>query len=544
MSTAAPLPKSRRLPELLTPVAALLLLALVVWVRLRYLGAPLERDEGEYAYMGQLLLKGIAPFTLAYSMKPPGVAAVYALFLQLFGHGASAIRCGLLLVNLISIGLVYLLARRFFDRHAALVSAACFGMLSLSRSFLGIFAHATHFVVLFALAGFLLLLIGSERQRLSLLFASGLCLGLACCMKQHAVVFVAGAALQLALGGGKSAAAGSSRRSGLLLLLAGAALPYLLMATALWWAGVWPQFWLWTVLYAREYVSQASPAAGLAELAPKLPAMLLRQLPFWLAALWGGIVAGRRPASGDTGQRFLLPGLLLCSLAAVLPGWYFREHYFIVLLPAIALYSGAAAAAGMRRPGAATTGMLLLAAVVYGAVAEGSFFFGMSPPAMSRALYGKNPFPEAAAIGRYLQEHTTADERIAILGSEPEIYFYADRLSATGFIYMYSLMENQPYADGMQRQMIGDLQRTLPAYIVMVRINSSWGGKPGSSTLLLRWGERLLAERYQRVGVVDILGNAPSRILWDDDARGYEPVSTASVTIHRLLAPANGPDVR
>ena len=41
-------------------ILSLILLA-VVFVRLRLLGVPLERDEGEYAYMGQLLLKGIPP---------------------------------------------------------------------------------------------------------------------------------------------------------------------------------------------------------------------------------------------------------------------------------------------------------------------------------------------------------------------------------------------------------------------------------------------------------------------------------------------------
>ena len=37
---------------------------LVVAIRIRLLGIPLERDEGEYAYAGQLILQGVPPYKL------------------------------------------------------------------------------------------------------------------------------------------------------------------------------------------------------------------------------------------------------------------------------------------------------------------------------------------------------------------------------------------------------------------------------------------------------------------------------------------------
>jgi hypothetical protein len=46
--------------------------------------------------------------------------------------------------------------------------------------------------------------------------------------------------------------------------------------------------------------------------------------------------------------------------------------------------------------------------------------------------------------------------RIADLGSEPEIYFYAHLHSATGYIYTYGLMDEQKYAWTMQRETIRD----------------------------------------------------------------------------------------
>jgi len=39
---------------------------------------PLDRDEGEYAYFGQLLLEGVPPYAGAYNLKVPGIYGAYA----------------------------------------------------------------------------------------------------------------------------------------------------------------------------------------------------------------------------------------------------------------------------------------------------------------------------------------------------------------------------------------------------------------------------------------------------------------------------------
>jgi len=38
-------------------------------------------------------------------------------------------------------------------------------------------------------------------------------------------------------------------------------------------------------------------------------------------------------------------------------------------------------------------------------------------------IYSDNPFAESVKIADYLREHTSRDDTIAVLGSEPEIYF-------------------------------------------------------------------------------------------------------------------------
>jgi hypothetical protein len=57
----------------------LLVMAATALLRIHLIGTPLERDEGEYAYAGQLMLQGIPPYKLACNMKLPGTYAAYAV---------------------------------------------------------------------------------------------------------------------------------------------------------------------------------------------------------------------------------------------------------------------------------------------------------------------------------------------------------------------------------------------------------------------------------------------------------------------------------
>ena len=87
---------------------AVIVFGFVLAIRIRLLGIPLERDEGEYAYAGQLMLQGIPPYKLAYNMKFPGTYAAYAAIMSIFGQTIFAIHLGLLLVNAITIALDFL----------------------------------------------------------------------------------------------------------------------------------------------------------------------------------------------------------------------------------------------------------------------------------------------------------------------------------------------------------------------------------------------------------------------------------------------------
>ena len=102
-------------------------------IRFRLVDVPLERDEGEYAYAGQLILEGIAPYGQVYSMKMPGIHAAYAVILAVFGQSQGSVHFGLLIINAVSILAIFLLAKEFFGQFAGISAAAAFALLSLGK---------------------------------------------------------------------------------------------------------------------------------------------------------------------------------------------------------------------------------------------------------------------------------------------------------------------------------------------------------------------------------------------------------------------------
>src|SRR2546421_983134 len=103
-----------------------LTILLVMAVRLRLRDMPLERDEGEYAYAGQLMLQGVPPYREAYNLKLPGTPAAYAIIMAIFGQTPAGIHLGLALVNAGSIVLMFLIGRRLLDEHAGTAAAVAF----------------------------------------------------------------------------------------------------------------------------------------------------------------------------------------------------------------------------------------------------------------------------------------------------------------------------------------------------------------------------------------------------------------------------------
>jgi Dolichyl-phosphate-mannose-protein mannosyltransferase len=537
--------------------ALLVVMLLVAGIRFHLRDMPLERDEGEYAYAGQLILQGIPPYELAYNMKLPGTYAVYAATMEIFGQTATAIRLGLVLVNAATIILVFLLAQKLAGSLAAFVAGTTYAVLSILPSVLGFAVHATHFVALFALAGILVLLRALDSQRsLLLFFGSGLLIGLAFLMKQPGLAFAAFGAVYIVGCTWKRPRVLALRAAA---YLAGVALPFALTCLVLAHAGVFRNFWFWTFTYAREYSSETSLATGWQALRQSLQ-WVAHPFPLWAIAETGLITLfwDRRWRS----QIFFLVALTACSLLGVCSGLYFRPHYYILVLPAASILAGLAVTSACRflaeRGFSQSTRLVPLlvfcAACALSLWQQRAFLFELDSAAAAQKIYAANPFAEAIAAAKTVQASTTEADTIAVFGSEPEIYFLARRHSATSYLYMYDLIKPQPYQLQMRQEMMRQMEAARPRVVIYVDDWASWGWKRGQEQdEFFGWMERYLREGYEPIQEIQI--NALPAHRWGDGAKLYvfarrdlarvptAPRKSTRTATHRVAAiAAQGPE--
>jgi hypothetical protein len=482
-------------------------IALVVFIRIRFLAIPLERDEGEYAYAGQLMLQGIPPYQLAYNMKFPGVYAAYAWIMAMFGQTSVGIHLGLLVVNVATIVIVFLIARRLISSTAGIAAAASYAILSASSSVLGLAAHATHFVMLPVLLGALVLLKPVLTKKM--LFASGILFGAGLLMKQPAIFFVCFGAVYLLFRDWRTQSGFNQMLLRTAVFIAASALPLACVSLWLWQAGAFAKFWFWTVLYAREY-------AGVIPIsqAPRIFFGATRGVIGVGSLLWAlaalGVVASLLDKAMRNAAFFILSFVLFSGLALSC-GFYFREHYFIFVLPAICLLVGVAMASAsnfcsqLARPLRFLPIAIFVVCSSVALVAGQKALLSQRSSAAARMIYGPDPFPEAIRVAEYLREHTNPMDTIAVLGSEPEIYFYAHRHSATGYIYTYGLMESQRYAGQMQREMMREIEAARPKYLVFVVVPTSWLRRRNSEAEIFDWFDRYTAANFRLDGIANIV---------------------------------------
>lgn len=487
-------PLVRHLRENITRWSLVAALGLAATLRFRLLSVPFERDEGEYAYSAQLMLQGIAPYDLAYTMKLPGVPTVYAAMMLAFGETHQGVHLGLLLVNLATMGLLFAVGKRLIGIFAGVSAAAFYAVLSTLPGVQGLWANSEHFVVPFALAGILVYLrwLGDRRDRFLVL--AGALLGCGVVMKQHGAAFFS-FVLACVVWELYVMRVGSFRPfvRPLVSLFGGAAIPIGLMAVLVFALGNFDKFLFWTVEYAMSYTTGNDLERGLFNLVRKGGSLFREASAIGFVAALSPFCLDWSPTRRNTSARLCL--FFVFSFIAISPGLFFRPHYFILLLPAVSLLAGASfdrayqlvAEHTENRAARGIPALLAMLTLFVTLLVNQDYLLHSSPNEVLRSTYGINPFSEAVEIGRWLNENTEEDEQIAVIGSEPQIYFYANRKSATGYIYTYPLMEDQPKARQMQREMAAEIEAAAPRYLVYVHDTSSWAITKRSPQLILDW---------------------------------------------------------
>ena len=487
----------------------LAVLALACLLRAPAAAIPLERDEGGYAYIAWRWLHGELPYLTSFDQKPPGIYAAYAAILAGVGRSPAALHWGAELWTLGTLALVFVLGRRLGGTAVGACAAAFCALLTSEPTLLGNAANTEIFMLLPLVGALLAALLARQRDSLAAAALPGALSGLALLFKQTALwnALFAGALVV-----GVSDPAGRAARRALAFAGAGLAAT-LAPAAGFVAAGAFAPFWDCVIGHNLAY-AESVPLALYPSAFWTTFARTLRPLGALYAL--GALGASAGLASADTPERRaarIVLGFTLASAAGVATGGYFRQHYYLQAAPGLALLAALGLArrlpeqTGRRVP----MGLLACGGVLALALSAAPWYWlPGSPEAKARRLYPGNPFPESARVATWLSEHTRPDDTVFVFGSEPEIYFLAQRRAASRYIYVYPLMTTFSDTPERQRSVLAELAAGPPAAVVTVTSPVSFLRQPATSPeLFLGLRERLLRD-YRPVARVPV--QAPERL--------------------------------
>lgn len=485
------------------------LLLFVLMVRVHLLSVPFERDEGGFAYIAYQMIEGKQLYVDLYEIKPPLLYMTYALFITIFGHSIEGIHTGLLLFDLAYILLLFFFARSFFDKTIALVASAAFAILSLSPNLLGFAAHATHFAILPGLGGIALLMKALETDHKKLFFWAGLAFGTAFLYKQQVIHFM--------LFGGVYTIVDFARKKpsnwknwfiSEAILVVGSVLPYALVVLFMIITGRFDDFWFYTFTWPSEFATSSETGASWYIFDLQIKNVITNQEWLWYLAPAGLVALFLVPTKNQ--WRFFIGLFALFMSLSVATGFHFYQHYFVVLIPAIALLNGFF----VRNVGLLVNKFLnvnwgivfplALFALAWGQIIQhdSSYFFEPDPDKILHNAYGTNPFVESPVIGQFIQANSQPSDQLVIACSEPQIGFYAQRSSVTGHAFTYPLVDNGNYMQQLQDEFIEDITTKQPEISVFTFLGTSWLNRDPSGRLF-NFMQKMHQEKYQLIGVTD-----------------------------------------
>lgn len=459
---------------------------------------PLGRDQGTYCYIGQRLWEGKQLYLDLWDNKPPGIFWIYALMVKVFGTAMWSVG----VVDLLWLLAISCLIFKFAERHLGTAPAVIAVVLHATwRAWSGYWdaAQPENFLVLFVIVAYFLSSYSGKRRWLYD-FLSGILFAAAFWVKYNAVAFVP-----------------------LLLILpyldfspleAGARLPRFTLSVRDWMkrVGVWAAAFAGSVAGVLGYIREGGAWPAMKEIQlevlPRYNAMAIERsrsyllyvyhqisvgLGWWslLVAVTAILVARRTHNFRSTLPVFLAAamGAVCTAMQARLPSYSFETcHPFFAMLWG---YLGVKVFQGFRYIARQCRGRgfriatlliwLVFANLVYlplpnEIVQFRLYLYDLKVWWQDRDAFYIN-YPWARPIShydgqmhviQYLREKSTPQDGVFIWGSEPLIYFLAQRNPPTRFVSNLGLISLWT-PPAWRLELMRDLEAAPPKYLVVVR---------------------------------------------------------------------------
>jgi hypothetical protein len=470
----------------------------------------LDPDEAGHAVNTWVWMSGGTPYVDFVDNKQPLLYAAYAAAFASLGRSLIAVHALTIPWLLLTAWLIGRLARRVWDDDAAARAAALlFTLASVAYVEKDMLSTNTEVLMNLPLVAAFWLLVDVCDE-------SGWRAGFSGALAAIAALFNLKAAFALpALIAAAFAVPATGRRwRGTVWLLSGFLIVVAAATAWFWQRGALGPFLYWNVLLNIDYMGAgvgpgyAGYANGIVYGYPRLVVFALGTAPLWVCAAAAWRSSGRHAVA--RALRWPLVLWAAGSLAAVCLGGRFYGHYFIQIIPPLAvLASGPVSSLRDRRPilhGVAVAAMVLPACgwtVAGYARIAGERLDSLRPP--------------IAAVADAVRAHTGPDDRIFVWGYWPQLYYHTRRRPASRFVFPQSLAgyvpgnpaalapgwDPNPFIVEEHWRLFSAEMARHPADLIVDTAPGSihfWERYPIDRYPVLR---DLVARRYTRVAVID-----------------------------------------
>ena len=111
------------------------------------------------------------------------------------------------------------------------------------------------------------------------------------------------------------------------------------------------------------------------------------------------------------------------------------------------------------------------------------------------AIYPGNDFVDMQVLGARLAQVTQPDDKVFVFGADAEILFYAQRVSATSYIFLFPLYGPYPDAEAKQTAAANEIAANAPAAVVFLPDQLFFA--PGSEPFFTQWSEHYITENFR-----------------------------------------------
>jgi hypothetical protein len=489
----APIRRSR---QFLFAVLGIILLTVII--RLPSLLHPQPIDsEGMYSVVANEIVDGGRPYIDAVERKPPLLFWTYAAIFKVGGKfNWKALHIVALVWTLCAMAGLYVIGSELFDRNTGLIAALFYCVFQHWWTWKNLTFDGEMLMNLPIIWAWGIAFRPSLSRLRPELFPAGALLGAAFLLKQPAAIAAVPLGIYLLLPS-YGASRNLTRTNSIIqatMLTAGFFAAVGVVALVLWNQGILRDAFYWTI--GDHDVPHVFWEKG-----------ILRTLAFIGACLplvAGAIMACRDKSqiwAGRTAERTALFGLLAASAIGAAAGARFYPHYYVQLIPPLALLAAPHYARLWSRT-VQPPHWLLRPAVTYAWLALTVIVFSIIH------WTGLAPRRVPSEAGRYLSTHSSPDERIFVWGQTSKIYLDAQRRPASRYIATFPLTGYVfggpiPGFDTRSRILPGawttleqDFARHPPTYIVDVQADPKTAQHPVKNFPILA---KLLAEHYQPV---------------------------------------------